>query len=190
MPGQKVKRIKNLLFLFDVFKLALTAFGGPQAHLVQFHRLLIVKKKYITEDDLKELNSFCSMLPGPTSTQTITSIGFKIGGPLLAFLTLAVWVLPASIIMAVFAIIIHYYNIDSPKLNFLKYIQPMAVGFIIYAAYQIILMFVTKTYHWILLLISASVAIVFQSPFLFPILSLLHKLSILISSSVREVLFS
>ena len=40
------------------------------------------------------------MLPGPTSTQTITAIGFKIGGPTLAFFTLAIWVLPASLILA------------------------------------------------------------------------------------------
>ncbi len=172
MSGTKFKKFRNILFLLDVLKLALTAFGGPQVHLVMFQKRLVDKKNYINTDDLKELNSFCSMLPGPTSTQTITAIGFKIGGPTLAFFTLAVWVLPASLIMTIFAVIIHIYNIDNPKLNFLKYIQPMAVGFIIYAAYQIIQMFISKTFHWFLLIISATVAILFQTPYLFPVLLL------------------
>lgn len=172
MSNLKFKKSRNILFLLNVLKLAFTAFGGPQVHLVQFQKLLVNKKKYITPDDLKELNSFCSMLPGPTSTQTITAIGFKIGGPTLAFFTLAVWVLPASLIMTILAVIIHFYHIDNPKLDFLKYMQPMAVGFIIYAAYQIIQMFISKTYHWVLLIISASVAILYQTPYLFPILLL------------------
>ena len=172
MSNLKFKKSRNILFLLNVLKLGFTAFGGPQVHLVQFQKLLVNKKKYITPDDLKELNSFCSMLPGPTSTQTITAIGFKIGGPTLAFFTLAVWVLPASLIMTILAIIIHFYHIDNPKLDFLKYMQPMAVGFIIYAAYQIIQMFISKTYHWVLLIISASVAILYQTPYLFPILLL------------------
>lgn len=172
MSGTKFKKFRNILFLLDVLKLALTAFGGPQVHLVQFQKLLVNKKKYITNDDLKELNSFCSMLPGPTSTQTITAIGFKIGGPTLAFFTLAIWVLPASLIMTIFAVIIHIYNIDNPKLNFLKYMQPMAVGFIIYAAYSIIQMFISKTFHWFLLITSATIAILFQTPYLFPFLLL------------------
>ena len=173
MNSLKIKRFRHILFLLDVLKLAVTAFGGPQVHLVQFQKKLVDKKKYITSADLKELNSFCSILPGPTSTQTITAIGFKIGGPVLAFFTLAVWVFPACLIMGIFAIVIHFYHLENPKLNFLKYIQPMAVGFIIYAAFQIIQMFISKLYHWILLILSASVAILYQTPYLFPILLLL-----------------
>ena len=173
MSSLKIKRFRHILFLLDVLKLAVTAFCGPQVHLVQFQKKLVDKKKYITSADLKELNSLCSILPGPTSTQTISAIGFKIGGPLLAFFTLAVWVFPACLIMGVFAIIIHFYHLENPKLNFLKYIQPMAVGFIIYAAFQIIQMFISKMYHWILLILSASLAILYQTPYLFPILLLL-----------------
>ena len=77
----KITHFRNIVFLLDVLKLAFTAFGGPQVHFTQMHKLMVKKKKYLTEDELKELNSLCSMLPGPTSTQTIPAIGFKIGGP-------------------------------------------------------------------------------------------------------------
>ena len=99
-----VQRIRYYDFLRDVLTLALTTFGGPQAHLAHFHKVLVEKRKYITEEELMEINSLCQILPGPTSTQTLTAIGFKIGGPNLAYLTLLVWILPAVILMTAAAI--------------------------------------------------------------------------------------
>lgn len=167
---QKVKQIRIMVYLLDVFKLAITAFGGPQMHFMQFYRLLVLKRAYLSEEELKELNSLCSMLPGPTSTQTITAIGYKIGGPLLAFLTLSVWVLPASLIMLTFAVLVTVLNLSNPKLDFLRFLQPMAVGFIIYAAYQIKNLFVSKLHHWFLMCCAAVTAIWIQTPYIFPIL--------------------
>src|SRR3954464_14295330 len=92
----KIQQFRNTRFLLDILGIAVSAYGGPQVHLTLIHKKLVQKRKYLTEEDLKELNSLCSMLPGPGSTQTITAIGFKIGGPTLAFLTLAVWILPAA----------------------------------------------------------------------------------------------
>jgi chromate transporter len=169
---QKHKQIKLLLYLLDVLKLAATAFGGPQMHFTQFHKVFVKKRNYVSEDELKELNSLCSMLPGPTSTQTITAIGYNIGGPGLAFLTLAVWVLPASMLMLGFALVLSLLDITSPRLGFLKYLQPMAVGFIIYAAYQIKNLFVKRTHHWVLMILAAALAIVSETPLVFPLLLL------------------
>jgi chromate transporter len=73
------------IFLKDVLLLALTAFGGPQAHISMMFKLLVEKRRYLTEQELIELNALCQILPGPTSTQTITAIGFQIGGPNLAY---------------------------------------------------------------------------------------------------------
>lgn len=172
-PTHNIRNSRHLVFLLDVFGLALTAFGGPQIHFTMIHRKLVIKRKYITENELKELNSLCNMLPGPTSTQTITAIGYKMGGPMLAFLTLTVWVLPATLIMGAFAIILFVLELDNPKLHFLKYIQPMAVGFIIYAAYKIKDLFVTKTHHWVLMILSAVAAILSNTPYVFPLLLVL-----------------
>jgi chromate transporter len=169
---KKHKQIKILLYLLDVLKLAATAFGGPQMHFTQFHKIFVLKRNYVTEEELKELNSLCSMLPGPTSTQTITAIGYSIGGPGLAFMTLAIWVLPASILMLSFALLLSLLDITNPRLDFLKYLQPMAVGFIIYAAYQIKNLFVKRTHHWVLMFLSTVLAIVIETPLFFPLILL------------------
>jgi chromate transporter len=168
-PNQ-YKHFKKILFLLDVLKLALTAFGGPQVHFTQFRKHLVKKKNYLTDNELVEYNSLCSMLPGPTSTQTITVIGYKMGGPTFAFATLAIWIFPACVIMGLLGIILTNLNIDNPRLDFMKYLQPMASGFLIYAAYKFIQLFVTKRYHWALLLGTAYVGIILQSPFLIPVM--------------------
>jgi chromate transporter len=74
-----IGRVRYYIFLRDVLLLAVSTFGGPQAHLAHFQKVLVDKRKYLTEDDLMEINSLCQILPGPTSTQTLTAIGFKIG---------------------------------------------------------------------------------------------------------------
>ncbi|MFN9583566.1 MAG: chromate efflux transporter [Bacteroidota bacterium] len=169
ITSTKIRQFRIGQFLLDVFVIAVTAFGGPQIHFTLFHRKLVTKRKYLSEDELKELNSLCNMLPGPTSTQTITAIGFKKGGPMLAFLTLFVWVLPATAIMTAFAILIHKYDLDNPRLGFLQYLQPMAVAFIIYAAYKFRELFVVRIHHWALMIMAAVAGIWFKTPYYIPI---------------------
>ncbi len=75
------------------------AYGGPEAHYGIFTDQMVIKKKYLTEEELVELIALTGILPGPSSTQTIVAIGHKVGGPLLGFLTMLVWALPVLIVM-------------------------------------------------------------------------------------------
>jgi chromate transporter len=155
-----------------VLLLALTTFGGPQAHLAHFHKVLVRKRGYITDAQLMEINSLCQILPGPASTQTLIAVGFRIGGPNLAYLTLLVWVLPAVILMTLAAVIMSGIQEKNWSLEFTRYIQPMAVGFVSYGAYMISLKTVnTKT--GILLMITAAVLSYFvQTPYIYPLIIL------------------
>lgn len=168
-----VRQVRYFIFLKDVFWLALTTFGGPQAHLAHFQRVLVDKRKYLDESDLMELNSLCQLLPGPSSTQTLTAIGFRVGGANLAYLTLLVWVLPSVAIMTTAAILFSKLEDKELSLSFTRFIQPMAVGFVSYSAYIISLKTVyTKT--GIVLMIGAAVASYFyQTPYVFPIILLI-----------------
>ncbi|WP_242921399.1 chromate efflux transporter [Pontibacter liquoris] len=164
--------LRYYIFLKDVLLLALTAFGGPQAHIALMFKLLVEKRRYLTEQELIELNALCQILPGPTSTQTITAIGFKIGGPNLAYLTLLVWILPATTFMGLAALAISYLEENGISLLFLRFIQPMAVGFVAYAAYMISAKVVNTKTAIILLIISAILAYFFHSPWVYPVLLL------------------
>ena len=167
-----VTRIRYYIFLRDVFTLALTTFGGPQAHLAHFQKILVERRKYITEEELMELNSLCQILPGPASTQTLTAIGFKIGGPNLAYLTLLVWILPAVAAMTAAAIVMSSLQTKHLSLEFTRFIQPMAVGFVSYGAYAISLKTISSKTGIALMMMAAIVSYTIQSPFVFPVILL------------------
>jgi chromate transporter len=163
-----IKRVRYYLFLKDVLILAVSTFGGPQAHLTHFLKILVHKRKYLSEEDLMEINSLCQILPGPASTQTLTAIGFKIGGPILAYLTLLVWILPAVIIMTTAAVVMSGIQEKNWSIEFTRFIQPMAVGFVSYGAYMISLKTVNTKTGIALMMIAAILSYLFQTPFVFP----------------------
>jgi len=165
-----IKRIRHIIFLRDVVLISFTAFGGPQAHLALFLKIFVEKRAYLTEKELIELNALCQVLPGPTSTQTITALGFRIGGPRLAYLTLLIWALPAVIIMTSTGILMsHFYEKDI-SISFSRFIQPMAVGFVGYAAIKIAITVIKTKTAFFLMLISAVLLFFIRSPYLIPIL--------------------
>ena len=97
---------KRRTYLRDVLMLALSAFGGPFAHLALMQERLVERRQYLSNEELLELNALCQFLPGPTSTQTITAVGLKLGGQRLALLTLLLWILPACLLMTFLAVLV------------------------------------------------------------------------------------
>ncbi|MFD1002185.1 chromate efflux transporter [Ohtaekwangia kribbensis] len=167
-----IGRVRYYIFLRDILMLAVTTFGGPQAHLAHFQKVLVDKRKYLTEDDLMEINSLCQILPGPTSTQTLTAIGFKIGGPTLAYLTLLVWILPAVILMTLAAMLMSSIEEKNWSLEFTRFIQPMAVGFVSYGAFVIIQKTVRTKTGIVLMVTAAILSYLIQTPYVFPVILL------------------
>lgn len=164
-----IRRVRYFIFLRDVLLLAVTGFGGPQGHLALFLDLLVKKRGYLSEEDMLELYALCQILPGPTSTQTITAIGYKIGGPNLAYLTLLIWMLPAVTIMTLAAIMVVSFQELNISLNFLRFIQPMAVGIVAYSAYRISSKVVKSNVGFFLMILSAMASFFMPSPFLLPL---------------------
>lgn len=172
-----IRRVRNIIFLRDVSILSVTAFGGPQGHFGMFLDMLVNKRAYLSEEDLIELYALCQVLPGPTSTQTITSLGYKIGGPNLAYLTLLVWMLPAITIMTSLAVLVGTAQELNISLDFLRFIEPMAVGIVGYSSYRICTKVVNTKLAFVLMIISAVASYTLKSPFAFPVLILLGGLA-------------
>ncbi len=168
-----VRKVRYYLYLKDVLLLSLTAFGGPQVFLAMVLDTMVTKRGYIKEQELWELNALCQILPGPTSTQTISAIGYRVGGPNLAYLSLFVWILPATLLMIMAAFLIDFLQENTPgALSFAKFIQPMAIGFIIYAAQKTIFKMVKTTEASVLMMFSTFISFFYNSPFIFPLLLL------------------
>ncbi|WP_297336592.1 chromate efflux transporter [Algoriphagus sp.] len=173
-----VKRVRYYLFLKDILALSVTAFGGPQAFLAMLLERMVQRRNYISEEELWELNALCNMLPGPSSTQLVSAIGFRVGGPNLAYLALLVWIIPATLLMTSAAALIFFLQEYTPgALNFAKFIQPMAIGFIIFAAQKTIGKMIQTTEAMVLVLISTFISFFYSSPYVFPILLIVGGLS-------------
>src|SRR5437868_2887001 len=127
---------RHIPFLRAVLVHSLSAFGGPQGHIGMMMKAFVERRRYVTKTELMEYISFCQLLPGASSTQTLTLIGYKRGGVPLAVLTLIIWILPASILMGAFSFLLHYFDVRGVDLKVFKFIQPMAVGFLAFAAFR------------------------------------------------------
>ncbi|HYZ15631.1 MAG TPA: chromate transporter, partial [Candidatus Acidoferrum sp.] len=67
-------------------RLGLTSFGGPVAHLAYFRRVFVDQRRWLDEETYTRIVAFCSVLPGPTSSQVGMLTGLVRGGPTGAFL--------------------------------------------------------------------------------------------------------
>ena len=165
---------RHVPFLKAVFFYTISAFGGPQGHLGMMMKTFVERRRDITKEELMEYTAFCQLLPGATSTQTITLIGYKRGGVPLAILTLIIWILPASILMGAFSYLVHYVNTYHVSINIFTYVQPMAVGFIAFAAYRMYVFSIKNTITYIIMFVGLLVTyFLFKTPWVFPILIIL-----------------
>ncbi len=165
---------RHVPFLKTVFFYTISAFGGPQGHLGMMIKTFTERRRDVTKEELMEYVSFCQLLPGGTSTQTITLIGYKRGGVPLAILTLLIWILPASILMGAFSFLVQYVNDYHVTLNVFSYVQPMAVGFVAFAAYRMYRISIKNTITYIVMLGSLFVTyFLFKTSWIFPVLIVL-----------------
>ncbi|WP_208559440.1 chromate efflux transporter [Marinilactibacillus kalidii] len=174
-------------FLKDIFICSLGAFGGPEAHYSVFTDQLVTKKHYLTEEELVELIALCSFLPGPSSTQTIVAIGHKTGGPLLAFLTMLVWAFPALVIMTILSFLYQFLDMQDISTDILRYIGPMAVGFIIVASYRIGKKVVKDRLTFLLLLFGAITTYFVRDPWIFPLVLVIGGLASVLTSKEKNL---
>ncbi|MGI8974452.1 MAG: chromate transporter, partial [Gaiella sp.] len=81
------------------FRLGLTSFGGPAAHIATFRDAYVDRLRWVDERAFAELVAVTSLLPGPSSSQLGIAIGAlragKVGG-------VAAWLgftLPSAVVM-------------------------------------------------------------------------------------------
>lgn len=93
-----------MIEVFATFlKLGLTSFGGPIAHLAYFRNELVLRRKWVGEDEYAQLVALCQVLPGPASSQLCFALGSLRagwGGALAAF---AAFTLPSALLLFAFA---------------------------------------------------------------------------------------
>jgi chromate transporter len=165
--------LRHIPFLKAVLFHSLSAFGGPQGHFGMMMKTFADRRKDVTREELMEYISFCQLLPGASSTQTLTLIGYKRGGIPLAVLTLIIWILPACILMGAFSFVVAGIGKDRLSTSVFQFIQPMAIGFLAFAAFTTFRISIKNLITQVIMLVSMiATYLLFKQPWVFPVLIL------------------
>lgn len=149
---------------------SITAFGGPQGHIGMMMRTFVERRRDVSREELMEYVSFCQLLPGASSTQTLTLIGYKRGGVPLAILTLVIWILPACILMGALSFVVTEIGPENLKTSVFQFIQPMAIGFLAYAGIKAFKVSVNNTITRVIMLVTMTTTyLLFKTPWVFPL---------------------
>jgi chromate transporter len=90
--------------VFGTFlRLGLTSFGGPLAHIAYFRHELVERRRWLSEEAFAHVTAFCSVLPGPTSSQVGMIAGLMRAGPGGAFAAWLGFTLPSALLMTLAA---------------------------------------------------------------------------------------
>jgi chromate transporter len=100
-PTSRTRAILEVLAVF--FRLGLTSFGGPVAHLGYFRDEFVARRRWLDEKAYADLVALCQFLPGPASSQVGMSLGVLRAGVPGA---LAAWIgftAPSAVALVIFA---------------------------------------------------------------------------------------
>lgn len=166
-------RKRHIIFLRDVLWFMLTSFGGAQAHLAILLNDFVIKRRYLSEEELLEMNSLTQILPGPASTQTLVGIAYKVGGYYLAILTFLIWILPSAAVMCFVAITYKEFSLKNEFLHINKLIQPLALGIVGFGAFSFGKKILRSNVTIGLALVAAVSSLILKNAYVFPIMILI-----------------
>lgn len=85
------------------FKLGLTSFGGPAAHVAIMEQELVTRKKWLDRERFLDLYAASQLIPGPSSTELAIHLGLVRGGLPGFFAAGLAFIVPAACLVAGFA---------------------------------------------------------------------------------------
>ncbi|MBK8609478.1 MAG: chromate efflux transporter [Chitinophagaceae bacterium] len=167
-----------------MFLHSISAFGGPQGHVGMVLKTFVDKRKDLTKEELMEYISFCQLLPGASSTQTLTLIGFKRGGVKLAVLTLLIWIFPACVLMGALSFIVSDIGENKIETGLFQFIQPMAIGFLAYAAFKAYQVSIKNVITRVIMMVALlGTYFLFKTPWVIPVMIILGGIATNFSDS-------
>lgn len=84
-------------------RIGVQGFGGQAVLLSLLRRDLVEKRGWLRDTDIPESLTYTNLLPGSTNVQVVAYLGYKLRGPLGTLIATTAFLLPAVLIMLVFA---------------------------------------------------------------------------------------
>jgi chromate transporter len=135
LPAQR-RALREVGALF--FQLGWIAFGGPAAHIALMRREVVIRRKWLTEQQFLDLLGASNLIPGPTSTELAIYLGYARAGRLGLVLAGALFILPAMLLVLVLAWAYGRYG-STPQVGAILYgIKPVIIAVIVQAIYALL----------------------------------------------------
>ncbi|RPJ23518.1 MAG: chromate efflux transporter [Chloroflexi bacterium] len=130
-----MNRITEVVALF--LKLGFTAFGGPAAHIAIMHDEVVVRRKWLTDEQFLDLLGATNLIPGPNSTEMAIHIGYVRAGWRGLLLAGFCFVAPATLIVLALAWLYVRFG-ATPQAGWLLYgIKPVVIAIITQALWTL-----------------------------------------------------
>lgn len=135
MRESKNQNLREVFLLF--LKLGFTAFGGPAAHIGIMHDEVVVRRKWLTDEEFLDLLGATNLIPGPNSTEMAIHIGFVRAGWLGLILAGLGFILPAMVMVLALAWVYVRYG-TTPQAGWLLYgVKPVVIAIIMQALWNL-----------------------------------------------------
>ncbi len=133
-PAGKDQRRGDLRELFWLFtKLGFIAFGGPAAHIAMMRDEVVVRRRWLTEQEFLDLVGITNLIPGPNSTQMGIHVGRVRAGWRGLIVAGVCFIVPAALITLALAVLYVEYG-STPQGEQIMYgIAPVIIAIIIQA---------------------------------------------------------
>lgn len=121
-------RLKELAGLF--LRLGATAFGGPAAHIAMMHDEVVIRRKWLSDQEFLDLLGATNLIPGPNSTEMAIHIGYLRAGWRGLLIAGICFILPAMLI--VLGLAWAYVEFGSlPQIQWLLYgVKPVVIAIV------------------------------------------------------------
>lgn len=135
-PAAQRRALREVGALF--FQLGWIAFGGPAAHIALMRREVVIRRKWLTEQQFLDLLGASNLIPGPTSTELAIYLGYTRAGHLGLVLAGVLFILPAMFLVLALAWAYGRYG-STPQVGALLYgIKPVIIAVIVQAIYSLL----------------------------------------------------
>jgi chromate transporter len=118
-------------------KLGFIAFGGPAAHIAMMHDEVVVRRKWVSEEEFLDLLGATNLIPGPNSTEMTMHLGLHRAGWRGLIVAGTCFILPAMLIVLAFAWAYARFG-NLPQVQWLLYgVTPVIIAVVVQALWSL-----------------------------------------------------
>jgi chromate transporter len=128
-------KLKELALLF--FRLGVTAFGGPPAHIAMMHDEVVTRRNWMNEQQFLDLMGATNLIPGPNSTQMALHMGYSRAGWRGMLVSGSCFILPAAFLVLLLTWLYVEYGTTTYAETLFYGIKPVIIAIILQALYTL-----------------------------------------------------